>query len=115
MQSCDCLGLVMGAMIGGTVPGLLFLVSRRWVHGFSCNVRGAVGFVVVVSRGASATLRIAHSPSEVGVSLTLRSCTVASLLTDAYIFWSIFALAGFSNCLLLRVVHCIPQWHDVRV
>ena len=52
----DCLGLFVGAMMGGTVPGLLFLVSRIWVRGFSCNKRGAVGFVVVVMSGALATL-----------------------------------------------------------
>ena len=43
-------------LIGGSVPGVLALVTRMCVRGFVRRVRGSVGFVVVVMGGASFTL-----------------------------------------------------------
>ena len=49
-----CVGWIWprGVMMGGAVPGVLFLVLRRCVRGFVFIVVGAVGFVVVVIGGA---------------------------------------------------------------
>ena len=43
--------LPCGVMMGGAVPGVLFLVFLRCVRGFVFIVVGAVGFVVVVIGG----------------------------------------------------------------
>ena len=49
-------GASSGRMMAGTVPGVLFRVVRRWVHGATLCVAGAVGLVEVVILGASLTL-----------------------------------------------------------
>ena len=59
MLGLSCLNLLCvggfwtsGGMMGGAVPGVLFLVFRRLVRGFVFIVAGTVGFVVVVIGGA---------------------------------------------------------------
>ena len=54
--------------IGGGAPGVLRLVCRRCVLGFSLRTRGFVGLVLVVIVGADAPTPsvAAASPSEVG-------------------------------------------------
>ena len=55
-----------GFIMGERAPGVLLLVLRLCVLGFTWSVDGAVGLVVVVIGDSAATLCMLASPSEVG-------------------------------------------------
>ena len=50
LVGCSC------TVMRGTVPGVLFLVVKRWVRILACSVALAVRFVEVVTGGARLTL-----------------------------------------------------------
>ena len=56
LNRSDVLVSFGGVIIAGTVPGVVFRVFRWCERGFSWSVRGAVGFVDVVTGGNPATL-----------------------------------------------------------
>ena len=51
---CHCTGVVAG--IGGTVPGMLFLVRHMWVQGLVRSVCLLIVFVDVITGGDTTTL-----------------------------------------------------------
>ena len=99
---CFCRVRSVGFIICRRAHGVLFLVYCWRVRGLSCNITGAIGFVVVVIGGAAATLWSLVSPSEVVDSSTLWMCggSFFSLCNAISIF--LIVLIAYSVVLLSR-------------
>ena len=95
-----CLFMSWVARIGGTVPGMLFVVYLMWVQSLAPRVILFIGFVDVVTGGAVATLWAGCPTSEMGVSPNLWfnwACVSVAILPRTLVicFSSLDLASGF--------------------